>query len=117
MSRKRDRPEQVDLCQEEDSSEEEQPELSMQAPTHAPPVDRGYDSCDSEDLESGFVRYREQNLADWLGLRLPWPGWKLEAISTMRAFQLDFSSWVSGRRRWADERRGPGRTREDRRRD
>ena len=32
----------------------------------------------------------------------------------MRAFQVDFSSWVSGRRRWADERRGPGRTKEDR---
>ena len=117
VSRKRDRPEQMDLCQEEDSSEEEQPELGRQATTPAPPVDHGYDSCDSEDLDSGFVRYREQCLADWLGLRMPWPGWKLEAISTMRAFQVDFYSWVSGRRRWADERRGPGRTKEDRRRE
>ena len=116
VRRKRDRPEPVDLCQEEDSSEKE-PELGRQAPTPAPQVDHGYDSCDSEDLDSGFVRYREQNLADWLGLRPPWPGWKLEAISTMRAYQVDFFSWVSGRRRWADERRGPGRTKEDRRRE
>ena len=116
VSRKRDRPELEDLCQEEDSSEEEQPELGRQATTPALPVDRGYDSCDSEDLDSGFVRYREQNLAEqnWLGLRTPWPGWKLEAISTMRAYQVDFSSWVSGRRKWGIERRGPGRTKADR---
>ena len=117
MSRKRDRPEPEDLCQEEDSSEEEQPELGRQATTPAHPVDRGYDSCDSEDLDSGFVRYRERNLADWLGLRTPRPGWKLEAISTMRAYQVDFFSWVSGRRKWGVERRGPGRTKEDRRRE
>ena len=82
-----------------------------------PQGDRGYDSCDSEDLDSGFVRYRERNLADWLGLRKPWPGWKLEAIMSMRAHQVDFSSWVSGRRKWGIERRGPGRTQEDRQRD
>ena len=117
VSRKRNRPEPVDRCQEEDSNEEEQPELSGQAPTPALLVDRGYDSCDSEDLDSGFVRYRERNLADWLGLRTPWQGWKLEAISTMRAYQVDFSSWVSGRRKWGVERRGPGRTKEDRRRE
>ena len=35
----------------------------------------------------------------------------------MRAYQVDFFSCVSGRRRWADERRGPGRTKEDRRRE
>ena len=80
-------------------------------------MDHGYDSCGSEDLDSGFVRCREQCLADWLDLRMPWPGWKLEAISTMRAYQVDFFSWVSGRRGWADERRGPGRTKEDRRRE
>ena len=117
VSRKRDRPEPVDLCQEEDSSEEEQPELGRQATTPALLVDRGYDSCDSEDLDSGFVRYRERNLADWLGLRTPWPGWKLEAISTMRAYQVDFSSWVSGRQKWGIERRGPGRAKADRRRE
>ena len=72
--------------------------------------------CDTEDLDSGFVRYRERNLADWLGLSMPWPGWKLETISTMRAYQVDFSSWVSGRRKWGVERRGPDRTKEDRRR-
>ena len=51
--------------------------------------DRGYDSCGSEDMDSGFVRHRERNLADWLGLRKPWPGWKLEAIMTMRAYKGD----------------------------
>ena len=65
----------------------------------------------------GSSGHRERNLADWLGLRKPWPGWKLEAIMTMRAHQVDFSSWVSGRRKWGVERRGPGRTKEDRQRD
>ena len=54
MSRKRDRPELVDLCLEEDSSEEEQPELGRQAIAPAPLLDHGYDSCDSEDLDSGL---------------------------------------------------------------
>ena len=36
---------------------------------------------------------------------------------TMKAHQVDFSSWVSGRRKWGVERRGPGRTIEDRQRD
>ena len=74
VSRKWDRPELVDLCQEEDSSKGERSEPSRQPTTLAHPVDRGYDSCDSEDLDSGFVRYRERNLADRLGLRMPWPG-------------------------------------------
>ena len=107
---------QVDLCQEEESSEGERPELGRQAITLAHPVAKSNDSCDSEDLDGGFVRYRERNL-DWLGLSMPWPGWKLEAISTMRAYQVDFYSWVSERRKWGVERRGPGSTKEDRRRE
>ena len=35
----------------------------------------------------------------------------------MRAHRVDFSSWVSGRRKWGVERRGPGRTKENRRRE
>ena len=42
---------------------------------------------------------------------------KLEAIMKMRAHKVDFSWWVSGRRKWGVERRGPGRTKEDRRRE
>ena len=106
----------MDLASGEDTSEEglvgSQPLATL-----TPQVDRGYDSCDSEDLDTGFVWHRERNLADWLGLRKPWSGWKLEAIMTMRAHQVDFSSWVSGRRKWGIERRGPGRTKEDRQRD
>ena len=56
VRRKRDRPEPVDLCQEEDSSEGEQPELDRQPTTLSNPVDRGYDSCDSEDMNTGFRR-------------------------------------------------------------
>ena len=43
VSRKRDRPELVDLCQEEYSSEGERPELGRQPTTLAHPVDKGYD--------------------------------------------------------------------------
>ena len=35
----------------------------------------------------------------------------------MRAYKVDFLSWVSGRRKWGVERRGPGKTKEDRRRE
>ena len=76
--------------------------------------DKGYYSCDSEDLDNGFIRYRECNLADWLGL--PWSCGKLEATLTRRAYKTS-TSWVSGRRKWGVERRGPGRSKEDRRRE
>lgn len=52
----------------EDESSEEELERSQVAPLSQDP---GYDSCGSEDLDSGFQRYREINLASWLGLRLP----------------------------------------------
>ena len=103
----------MDLCQEDSS--EEQPEQASSYSCAPGGSWLRLDGCDSEDLDSGFVRYRERNLADWLGLRMSWPGWKLQAISTMTAYQVDFFSWVSGRRKWGDERRGPGRTKDRRR--
>ena len=69
VRRKRDRPELVDICQEEDSSEGESSDdrSILQVGTE----DKCYDSCDSEDMNTGFRRYKECNLADWLGTRLP----------------------------------------------
>ena len=54
----------VELSQEEDSSGEERTELGRHTAPQAHPDDRGYDSCDSEDMNIGFRRYKERNLAD-----------------------------------------------------
>ena len=94
VSLKRDRPELVNLCLGKDISEGERSEMNRVPTTLVQPDDRGYDSCDSEDLDSGFLRYRESNLATWLGKRLPWAGWRLEAMLTMRAPIISASSWL-----------------------
>ena len=75
--------------------------------------------CDSEDMNTGFRRYKGRNVADWLGTRLPWEGWTYEATCAMigKAHMIDLYSWLPGRRRWGDARRGPGRTQDDRRRE
>ena len=52
VSLKRDRPELVNLCLGEDISEEEMSEMNRVPTTLVQPEDRGYDSCDSEDLAS-----------------------------------------------------------------
>ena len=60
MSRQRDSPGQVDLCLDEESSEEE----PMPNPVCVQLVlsdDRRYDSGESEDIKSGFIRYRERH--------------------------------------------------------
>lgn len=55
----------VDVALEGDSSEGEStddrwiPQVEVE--------DRGYDSCDSEDMNTGFRRYKKHNLAAWLG--------------------------------------------------
>ena len=41
--------------------------------------DRGYDSCDSEDIKRGLIRNRNHNLVTWLGLRKPWARWNFPA--------------------------------------
>ena len=114
-SRKRDR-QLVELSQEVDSSGKGRTELSeISGHTALQADDRGYDSCDSEDMNIRFRRYKERNLADWLGTRLPWEGWTYDATCAMTstAHKIDLYSWLPGRRRWGDARRGPGRTQED----
>ena len=83
VSPKRDRPVLVDQCLDEESSKGELEESLVLAT--AVQTD---DSCDSEDIGSGFLRYRESNLMTWLGLRLPWAVWRPEAIPTLRAYRL-----------------------------
>ena len=80
----------TDLCQDEGSSEEELAGDVLPAQP-AQPADTGYDSYDSENIDTGFVRHRESNLANWLGLRLPWAGLRLETIRTTRASTIDNS--------------------------
>ena len=73
VSRKRDRQELVELSQEEDFNGECRTELGRH--TASPdPDDKGYDSCDSEGMNTGFRRYKKRNLAAWLGTRLSWEG-------------------------------------------
>ena len=64
----------MNLSMDDESSEGELEESQVLA-SPMQMGNRGYDSCDNEDMESGFLRYRENNLATWLGLRLPWAGW------------------------------------------
>ena len=90
VSRKRYRLVLTDLCQDEGSSEEELAGDVLPAQP-AQPADTGYDSYDSENIDTGFVRHRESNLANWLGLRLPWAGLRLETIRTTRASTIDNS--------------------------
>ena len=73
----------MDLCQEGDSSGKGRTEISGYTVPQEHSDDRGYDSCDSEDMNTGFRRYKESNLADWLGMRLPWEGWTYEATCAM----------------------------------
>ena len=110
LSRKTDRTVLVDLAMEGDTSEGEST-VDRSIP-QVDPEDNGYDSFDSEDMNNGFRRYKERNLAAWLGTRIPWEGWTHEAIHTMidGAYMIDLYSWLPGRRRWGDSRRGPGRT-------
>lgn len=64
------------------------------------PEDTGYDSCNSGDQNIGF-RHRESNLANCLGMRLPWAGWKLE---TMRISMIDLFAWLPERHKWGERR-------------
>ena len=105
VSRKRVRLVVADLALEEDSSEEEPTVFQV-------PVTLGYHSCDTDDLNNGFIRYRERNLSE---RQVP-GGLRLEAILTIQAYKVDFSSCVSGRRYCDVERRDSDRSKENRQR-
>ena len=70
------------------------------------PVQPGYESGDTDAMLNAFERDTHRALADWVGVREPWPGWFAQGLHAMPPALRGYAAFEADRTRWVLQRPG-----------